>query len=113
LAVCTKRSCDVAVGAVEVEGFGIEATAAPGQGLGMFGVTGIGDGLKEVRVTGGAADILGWTGSGAGDAGSDARRGIDGDQALEGDAVLPVVTDMTIRGLFRLVAIRDRTCKNS
>jgi hypothetical protein len=60
----------------------------------MFGVTGIGDGLKEVRVTGGAADILGWTGSGAGDAGSDARRGIDGDQALEGDAVLPVVTEI-------------------
>ena len=30
---------------------------------------------------------LGWTGSGAADAGSGARRGIDGDQALEGDAV--------------------------
>jgi hypothetical protein len=57
----------------------------------MLGMTGIGDNLEEVRITGGATDILGWTGSGAGDAGSGARRGIDGDQALEGDSVLPVV----------------------
>ena len=39
LAVCAKRSGHVAVGVVEVE-LQIEATAAPGQGCGMFGVTG-------------------------------------------------------------------------
>ena len=33
----------------------------------MLGMTGIGDNLEEVRITGGATDILGWTGSGAGE----------------------------------------------
>jgi hypothetical protein len=62
----------------------------------MLGVTGIGDGLEEVRVTGGAIDILGWTGSGAGDAGSGVRLGIDGDQALEGDAEIVEVEEALI-----------------
>ena len=89
---CTKRTCDVAVGAVEVEGFGIEATAAPSQCLAVLGMAGIGDDLEEVGIAGSTPDVLGWTGSGASDAGSGAGCGIDGDQAFEGDVVLPVVT---------------------
>jgi hypothetical protein len=43
------ESQDVAI-AVRVEGFGIEAAAAPRQGLAMLGVGAIGDDLVEARV---------------------------------------------------------------
>ena len=93
-AIGTQRSPDVPVGAVEVEGLGIEATAAPGQGLPMLGVVGIGDDLEEARITWRATDILRRTGSGTGDTGCGARRGIDGDQVLEGYTVPPVVPEI-------------------
>ena len=55
-------------------------------------MAGIGDDLEEIGIAGSTADVLGWADSGAGDTGSGAGCGIDGDQAFEGDVVLPVVT---------------------
>ena len=60
----------------------------------MLGVIRICDDLEEIRVTWRTANILRWAGSGAGDAGSCARRGIDCDQALEGYAMLPAVPEI-------------------
>ena len=93
-AIRTQSGCDITVGAVEVECLRIEATAAPGQGPTVLGVSRIGNDLEEVRVTRRAADILRWAGSGAGDAGRGARRGIYSDQALECYVVLPVVAEV-------------------
>jgi hypothetical protein len=64
MAIGTQRSPDVPVGAVEVEGLRIKATATPGQSLTMIGVIRIGDDLKEARITWCASDILRRTGSG-------------------------------------------------
>ena len=90
----TQRGCDVAVGAVKGESLRVEATTAPGQVLTMLRVSRIGDDLEEARITRRATDILRRPGSGAGNTGSGARRGIHGDQALERYVVLPVVAEV-------------------
>ena len=60
----------------------------------MLGMAGVGDYLEEPLVLRSAPDILGRTGSRACDAGGTARCGIEGNQPLEGYAVLPVVTEI-------------------
>jgi hypothetical protein len=60
----------------------------------MFGMGAIGDDLEEARVAADAADVLGRPGAGTSDAGGGAGRGIDRDQPLKGDAVLPVVAEV-------------------
>jgi hypothetical protein len=73
---------------------GIKVTAEPLEPLGMFLVVRVSDGLEEVVVSPGAADILGWTASGCFDQAGigHARDGIS--DALDADRMLPAVAEV-------------------
>lgn len=77
-----------------VEPFGIEVPAAPALHIGVFRIVLIGDDGEELLVARDAADIFGRPGSGAVDAACLFRCGIEREELLDLDRVMPVVAEV-------------------
>src|SRR5215218_3758643 len=68
--------------------------AGPAFGVAVLGIVGVGDDVEEIGVAVDAADILGRPGARALDAAGRARGGVEGEEPLELDDVLPVVAEV-------------------
>ena len=85
---------DVFVGHLAIEPFRVEVAAGPPFSIAVLGIVGVSDDFEEAAIAVDAANILGWSGPRAVDAGGPARRGIEGEESFELDDVFPVVAEV-------------------